>query len=101
MTTEINIRTATEWLENRYKDVLGVWAEFDKDCAVADLINAMYKYSIEMCGHTPAVFSYDEYGLRRCKVCGHGCSTPNHWLKGDYNDLPTLDLMCIMADARM
>ena len=37
MTTEINIKTATEWLERRYENVPGVWDEFDKEDAAETL----------------------------------------------------------------
>ena len=66
MTTEINTRTAAEWLSNLYKDVPGIWAQFDlKDAAISLTENV------------------EDLNLT------------------SYDDLPTLDLMCIMADARM
>lgn len=37
MTTEINIDTAAQWLENHYKDVPGIWGEFDQEDAAETL----------------------------------------------------------------
>ena len=100
MTAEINIDTATKWLKNRYKDVPGIWEQFDLEDAANSLDDAMTDLSIEMCGDKPAAFVVDG-GNGVCEVCGRGYSAVEHWLKGDYDDLPTLDLMCIMADAKM
>ena len=97
---EINIDTATKWLENHYKDVPGIWEQFDLEDAANSLDDAMTDLSIEMCGDKPATFVVDG-GNGICEVCGRGYSAVEHWLKGDYDDLPTLDLMCIMADAKM
>lgn len=66
MTTEINDKTAAEWLSNLYKDVPGIWAQFSlTDAAISLTENA------------------EDLNLT------------------SYDDLPALDLMCIMADARM
>lgn len=100
MTTEINITTATEWLKERYKDVPGMWEQFDLDAAANSLDDAMTDLSTEMCGDEPATFEYD-YGPAYCKICGCGYSAMEHWWKGDYGDLPVLDLMCIIADSKM
>lgn len=37
MTTEINIKTATEWLKDHYKDVPGIWKEFRLEVAAISL----------------------------------------------------------------
>lgn len=66
MTTEINTKTAAEWLSNIYKDVTGIWAQFDLvDAAISLTENA----------EDLKLTSYDQ--------------------------IPALDLMCIMADAKM
>ena len=101
MTTEINTETATEWLKNHYKGVPGIWGQFDLDAAANSLDDAMTDLSTEMCGDKPATFGMDGYGAAYCEICGKGYATTNHTFVGDYDDLPTLDLMCIMADARM
>ena len=101
MNTEINTKTATEWLKNHYKDVSGIWEQFDLDAAANSLDDAMTDLSTEMCGDKPATFGTDAGGATYCEICGHGWETMNHWLRGSYDDLPTLDLMCIMADAKM
>ena len=93
---EINIDTATKWLKNHYKNVPGIWEQFDLEDAANSLDDAMTDLSIEMCGDKPAIG-----GNGACEVCGRGYSAVEHWWKGDYDDLPTLDLMCIMADAKM
>lgn len=31
MTTEINAETAAQWLKERYKNVPGIWDEFDQE----------------------------------------------------------------------
>lgn len=100
MTTEINTKTAKEWLTDHYKNVTGIWEQFDLDAAANSLDDAMTDYSTEMCGDKPATFGMDG-GNGFCEVCGRGYATMNHWERGDYDDLPVLDLMCIMADARM
>ena len=100
MTTEINTETATEWLTDHYKDVPGIWEQFDLDAAANSLDDAMTDLSTEMCGDEPATFGMDG-GNGFCEVCGRGYATMNHWERGSYDDLPTLDLMCIMADAKM
>lgn len=100
MTTEINIETATEWLKDHYKNVPGIWEQFDLDAAANSLDDVMTDLSTEMCGDKPATFMDHGYGPY-CEVCGRGYSAMEHWWKGDYADLPTLDLMCIMAYARM
>lgn len=101
MTTEINIETATQWLTGHYKNVPDIWEQFDLEDAANSLDDAMTDYSTEMCGDNTATFGYDAGGVLYCEICGHGVSVMNHWWKGDYDDLPTLDLMCIMADAKM
>ena len=98
---EINIDTATKWLENRYKDVPGIWEQFDLEDAANSLDDAMTDLSTEMCGDKPATFGHDAGGAGYCEICGRGYSAMEHWWKGDYDDLPELDLMCIMADAKM
>ena len=98
---EINIDTATKWLKNRYKDVPGIWEQFDLEDAANSLDDAMNALSIEMCGDKPAKFGMDGRGTVFCEVCGRGYSAVEHWWKGNYDDLPVLDLMCIMADAKM
>lgn len=100
MTTEINIETATEWLKDHYKDLPGIWEKFDIEYAAKYLVDAMYDYSIEMCGDKPATFRRNEYGTALCERCGDMDFTASHWRQGDYDDLPVLDLMCAMADAR-
>ena len=66
MTTEINTKTAAQWLSNLYKDVPGIWAQFSlTDAAVSLTENA----------EDLKLTSYDQ--------------------------IPALDRMCIMADARM
>ena len=66
MTDEINYKTAETWLKNHYKNVPGIWAQFDlKDAAISLTENA------------------EDLNLT------------------NYGDLPMLDLMCIMADAKM
>lgn len=101
MNTEINTKTAKEWLTDHYKDVPGIWAQFDLEDAANSLDDAMTDLSTEMCGDKPAIFSMDGYGAVYCEICGRGYSAVNHWLRGDYDGLPELDLMCIMADSRM
>ena len=101
MTTEINIRTAAEWLKNHYKNVPGIWDQFELYDAANSLDDAMTDLSTEMCSDTPATFGTHAGGTQYCEVCGCACSIANHWWKGDYEDLPALDLMCIMADAKM
>ena len=101
MTTETNTRTAAQWLKDHYKDVPGIWEQFDLEDAANSLDDAMNGLSIEMCGDKPATFGMDGRGTVFCEVCGRGYSVMEHWLKGNYDDLPTLDLMCIMADAKM
>ena len=101
MTTEINITTATEWLKEHYKNVSGIWEQFDQEDAAESLAEAMIDISTEMCGDKPAAFGHDVGGAEYCEICGYGYATMEHWWKGDYDDLPTLDLMCIMADAKM
>lgn len=71
MTTEINTETATEWLENYYADVLGIWAQFDKEDAAESLV----ENTLDLRAYEDENFSYD--------------------------DFTRLDLMCVMADARM
>lgn len=66
MTAEINIDTAYEWLENHYKDVPGIWEQFDQEDAAESLAENALGLNLD---------SYDE--------------------------LPVLDLMCIMSDAKM
>lgn len=101
MTTEINTETATEWLKNHYKGVPGIWEQFDLDAAANSLDATMTDLSTEMCGDQPATFRMDG-GTWYCEVCGREYHPEmNHWMKGNYADLPVLDLMCIMADARM
>ena len=100
MTTEINVETATAWLEDHYKNVPGIWEQFDLDAAADSLDDAMTDLSTEMCGDKTATFGMDG-GIGYCEVCGRGYEKMNHTLVGDYNDLPTLDLMCIMADAKI
>lgn len=102
MTTEINTETATEWLKNHYKNVPGIWAQFDLDDAANSLDDAMTDLSTEMCGDKPATYNLDADEGAPCEICGHRylCAI-NHWWQGDYADLPELDLMCIMADAKM
>ena len=101
MTTEINTRTSAEWLKNHYKNVPGIWDQFDLEDAANSLDDAMTDLSTEMCGNKPAAFGAHDGGTPYCEVCGRTCSTANHWWKGDYEDLPVLDLMCILADAKM
>lgn len=101
MTTEINVETATEWLKNHYKNVPGIWEQFDLEDAANSLDDAMTDYSTEMCGNKPATFGNDAGEAAYCEICGHRYCATNHWWKGNYADLPVLDLMCIMADARM
>lgn len=101
MTTEINTRTAAQWLKDHYKGVPGIWEQFDLDAAANSLDDAMTDLSTEMCGDKPATFGIDGYGAGYCEICGRGHSAMNHWLRGDYDCLTELDLMCIMADARM
>ena len=101
MTTEINTRTAAQWLKDHYKDVPGIWDQFDLYDAANSLDEAMTDLSTEMCGDKPATFGAHDGGTPYCEVCGRGCETMNHWWEGDYHDLPVLDLMCIMADAKM
>ena len=98
MTTEINTNTAAEWLKAHYKDVPGIWDQFDLYDAANSLDEAMTDLSTEMCGDKPATFVN---GAHYCEVCGQGFLTMHHWWEGDYHDLPVLDLMCIMADAKM
>lgn len=100
MTTEINYQTACEWLKNHYKDVPDIWEQFDLEDAANSLEDAMTDRSTEMCGDKPATFGMDG-GNGFCEVCGRGYATMNHTFVGEYNDLPVLDLMCIMADAKM
>lgn len=66
MTTEINIDTAYEWLENHYAGVPDVWEQFDQEDAAESLVENTLDLNLT-----------------------------------NYDDLPVLDLMCIMADARM
>ena len=99
-TYEINIDTASKWLEGHYADVPGIWEQFDLEDAANSLGDAMTDLSTEMCGDKPATFRNDGYGPY-CEVCGRGYSSMEHWWKGSYDDLPMLDLMCIMADAKM
>lgn len=66
MTTEINIDTAYEWLENHYADVPGIWEQFDLEDAAESLTESALSFNLD-----------------------------------SYDDLPLLDLMCIMSDARM
>lgn len=66
MTTEINTKTAAEWLSNIYKDVPGIWAQFDLVDAAISLTENVEDLNLT-----------------------------------SYDDLPALDLMCIMADAKM
>lgn len=66
MTTEINYQTAREWLETHYKDVPGIWEQFDLEVAAISLTeNAL-------------ALDYDSF-----------------------DNFSRLDLMCILADARM
>lgn len=66
MTTNINYQTAAEWLSNLYKDVPGIWEQFDLEVAAISITeNAL-------------ALDYDSF-----------------------NNFTRLDLMCIMADARM
>ena len=101
MNTEINIETATEWLKTFYKDVPGIWDQFDIEDAANSLEDAMAAYSTEMCGDKPAKFGNDAGGATYCEICGHGWEKMNHWQRGNYDDLPVLDLMCIIANAKM
>ena len=101
MTTEINTRTSAEWLKNHYKNVPGIWEQFDLEDAANSLDDAMTDLSTEMCGNKPTTFGTHDDGTPYCEVCGRDCSTANHWWQGDYEDLPALDLMCILADAKM
>ena len=66
MTNEINIDTASKWLEGYYADVPGIWEQFDKEDAAESLAENTLDLNIT-----------------------------------NYGDLPMLDLMCIMADAKM
>lgn len=66
MNTEINTKTAKEWLTDHYKDVPGIWAQFDLVDAAISLTENVEDLNLT-----------------------------------SYDDLPALDLMCIMADARM
>ena len=101
MTTEINYKTATEWLETHYKDVPGIWEQFDLEDAANSLNDAMTDLSTKMCGDKPATFRMNG-GTWYCEVCGREYHPEmNHWLKGNYADLPMLDLICIMANAKM
>ena len=101
MTTEINVETATAWLKNHYKDVPLIWKHFDLEDAANSLEDAMTDLSTEMCGDKPATYNTDAGGATYCEICGHGLKTMNHWLSGDYNDLPLVDIMCIMADSKI
>lgn len=101
MKTEINTKTATKWLKNHYADVPGMWVQFDLEDAANSLDDAMTDLSIQMCGDKPATFGTDAGGETYCEVCGHGWETMNHWWEGDYNDIPALELMCIIADSRV
>lgn len=66
MKTEINVETAAEWLKNHYKDVPGIWEQFDLDSSALSLTDNALDLNLT-----------------------------------SYDDLPVLDLMCIMADSRM
>ena len=101
MTTEINHKTAIEWLENHFANIPGIWEQFDLEDAANSLEDAMTDYSTEMCGDKPAVFGHDAGWATYCENCGHGWETMNHWWRGNYDDLPVLDLMCIIADAKI
>lgn len=101
METVINHDTAEAWLKNHYKDVPLVWTHFDLEDAANSLEDAMNDLSTEMCGDEPVICNTDAGGAIYCEICGHGLKTMNHWLSGDYNDLPELDLMCIMADSKI
>lgn len=37
MTTEINYQTAETWLKNHYKDVPGIWKQFDLELVAISL----------------------------------------------------------------
>ena len=97
----INIDTATEWLKNHYKGVPGVWEQFGLEDAAELLVKATIDISTEMCGDEPAEFRHDAGGAEYCKICCYVYSVTQHWWKGDYSDLPTLELMCIMAASKM
>ena len=64
MTTEINYKTAAEWLSNLYKDVPRIWDKFDQEEAAKSLVDDVHAYKLS-----------------------------------SYDDLPVLDLMCIMAES--
>lgn len=101
METVINHNTAEAWLKNHYKDVPLVWGHFDLEDAANSLEAAMTDLATEMCGDEPATFGRDAGGATYCEICGNGLKTMRHWLSGDYNDLPFVDIMCIMADSKI
>jgi len=71
MTTEINTCTAMGWLDDYYADVPGIWAQFN----IEDAAESLVENTLDLRAYEDENFSYD--------------------------DFTRLDLMCIMADARM
>lgn len=101
MKTAINHDTAEAWLKKHYKNVPGIWKKFDLEDAVNSLegVACDLPTTTEMCGDKPATFGMD--GEKRfCKVCGRGSGAMYHKLVGNYNNIPELDLMRIMASAK-
>lgn len=101
METVINHNTAEAWLKNHYKDVPLVWEHFDLEDAANSLVDAMTDLATEMCGDEQATFGNDYCETCGEPYCGVDLKTLHHWLSGDYNDLPFVDIMCIMADSKI
>lgn len=46
MNTEINTKTAKEWLTDHYKDVPGIWEQFDHEDAAESLVENTLDFNL-------------------------------------------------------